>query len=209
MAKTFANTFLYNKYPDYEKQILNFIMKGQQISVVDQSFEDILADVKKRQISNALVKVLQSKNVILLIGNPLPKQFKVIVCKDVKGSGTNKTFIDCSDIIYMENGMYKCRDIDILIAYLVNAMTSTIYYGDPKRLVSNTSVAKIGAQAFSALFVHILDYLHKISTIPGLKGRAIYLCSMYYLVNILEKDADADNTRVVARKIANISEREE
>ena len=209
MAKTFANTFLYNKYPKYEKIIMDFIMTGQQISVVDSSFEDILADVKKRQISSSLLKVLQSKNVILLTGAPLPKQFKVIVCKDVKGNGANKTFIDVSDLIYMENGVYKCRDIDILIAYLVDAMTATIYYGKPEKLVGNATLTKLGCQAFSALFCNILEYIHKISTIPGLKARATYLCSMYYLVNILEKDEESEATRAVARSIANISEREE
>lgn len=208
-VKTFANTYLYNKYPAYEKNILEFIMKGTQISVVDEAFEDIYTDVKKRQISSALLKVLQSKNVILMYDTkPLSKQFKVLYCKDIKNDGKPRTFIDCSDIITKENGVYKCRDVDMLIAYLADAMIITIYNVVPEKLLT-ASVVKSGCQCFTLLFVHILDYLHKISTIPATKSKSIYLCAMYYLVCLAGKDKDEESTRYIARKLADISEREE
>ena len=109
----------------------------------------------------------------------------------------------------MENGVYRCNNIDILIGYLVTAMTTTIYYADEKRIAESTQIIQIGAIGFAKLFCQILEYINKISTVPGLKGRVMYLGAMYYLCNLLEKDRNADRTRQIARKIAAISEREE
>ena len=209
MAKTFANTFLYNKYPNYEKNMIDAIMTSERIDANSQEFEDIVADVKRRQVSSALVQVLKSKNIILLANAGLSTQFKVIACKDVKTDKKLRTFIDVSGIVFMENGVYHCSSIDILIGYLVAAMTTTIYYADEKRITDNTTILKTGATAFAKLFCQILEYIAKISTVPGLKNRAMYLASMYYLSNLLEKDPKADRTKQIARGIAAISEREE
>ena len=209
MAKSFANTFLFNKYPKYEKEIMSFIMNAERVDVNSDAFEDILIDVKKRQVSSALVQVLRSKNIVLCYGHPISQQFKVITCKDVKYDKKIKTFIDISGFIRYENGVYKSEGTDILISYLVAAMTSTIYYLDTSRITSDATINDTGAVAFSKLFCHVLEYIHKISTIPGLKARATYMCAMYYQVCLLEKDAKSDRTKQIARKIAGISEREE
>ena len=96
MAKTFANTFLYNKYPNYEKSMITAIMTSERIDTDSEEFEDIVADVKRRQVSSALVQVLKSKNIILLANANLSTQFKVISCKDVKTDKKQRTFIDVS-----------------------------------------------------------------------------------------------------------------
>lgn len=209
MAKSFANTFLYNKYPKYEKQLMDFIMRSERIDVNSKEFEDVFIDVKKRQISSSLVQVLKSKNVVLCTGQSISQQFKVVTCKDVKTDKKIRTFIDVSGVVYESNGVWVCDHPDILISYIVSAMTSTIYYLDPTRITNNYTISDTGAMAFGKLFCHVLEYIHKISTIPGLKGRAMYMCAMYYLVCILEKDAKSERTSQVARKIAGISEREE
>ena len=78
MAKTFAATYLYSKYSEYEKQIFSFLMNGTEIDKNTDDFDDIRYEVKKRQVNNALVKILDSKEVILMVNEtPLSKSFKV------------------------------------------------------------------------------------------------------------------------------------
>lgn len=208
LTKTFSNTYLYNK-ANHEKFIFDYLMNATEINKLDPSFEDIRYDVKRRQVSSSLVKILDSKGVILLTHNtPLPKAFKIITAKDVKGDNKLKVFIDCSDLIKNINGKYVCNNIDILVAYLASAMNQYIYYIDPKRLLMREEIIKNGAACFSTMFTNIVDYLHKVSTIQSTRDKCLYLSSVYYLVNILKKDFN-DNTKHIAREISGLSEREE
>ena len=61
MAKTYAGTYLYTQYSEYEKQIFSFMMSGEEIDKDTSDFDDIKYEVKKRQVSNSLVKVLESE----------------------------------------------------------------------------------------------------------------------------------------------------
>lgn len=215
MAKSYAATYLYSKYSEYEKQIFSFIMSGIEIDKKTSDFDDIRYEVKKRQISNSLVKVLDDKDVILIINEiPLPKSFKVFCAKDLKGPKKDKMkiFIDCSNIIKRDksSGRYYCKgnDIDIFISYLVSAMTTFIYYADESRISNNSNVRTVGAKAFSSLFTHVVDYVCKISAIPSSKSKCIYLSSLYYLSNILGCDHTSDRYRAIAKKISGLSDRE-
>lgn len=215
MAKTFASTYLYSKYDQYEKETINFIMKAERIDQNLPEFEDIVYEVKKRQISPAIIKVLKSPNVVLMTNpKPLSKAFKVFCAKDIKYNKDLRVFIDVSGIITMDEnaGKYICNrnNIDIFISYLVSAMTTYIYYA-PKgtdRLVNNAKIRSIGAKAFAELFSHIVDYLCKISTISGSKNKSNYMAATYYLVNIIGMDQNSEATKSIARKTADISERE-
>ena len=212
-AKSFADTYLYNKYPNYEKQMVQFIMTAERLDLDDPAFENILIDFRRRQTSSALLSVLKSKNVILCIaGKALSQQFKVLTCKDIKyeknPNAIPKTFIDVTDIFSKgESGNYECSQTDVLIARVIAAMTNTIYYRDPKRIIYSGSAESVGATAYAKLFCHVLEYIHKISTIPGLKERATYMCAMFYLVNMIS--LDESRASIFARKISGISEREE
>ena len=132
MAKTYAATYLYSQYPEYEKSIFSFIMNAEEIDKGTDDFDDIKYEVKKRQVSNSLVKVLESKEVVLLRSDskPLPKAFKVFCAKDIKGPNKDKmkVFIDCTDVVAKdkESGRYVCK-IDLFISYLVSAMHTFIY----------------------------------------------------------------------------------
>ena len=209
ITKSFANTYLYSKATgQYEKRLMDFIMKAEQVNKLDPSFEDIKYEVKKRQVSNSLIKVLESNQVILMIQDiPLPKAFKVFCAKDVKGDGKMKIFID-ADVIKKVEGKYKCINVDILVAYLVSAMNTRIYYSDPKRLIMREEIIKNGASAFSAMFTYITDYLYKISTISSTRDKCRYLSAMYYMQNLLLKEP-TDSIKHACRNIAGISEREE
>lgn len=215
MAKTYAATYLYGQYSEYEKQIFSFIMSGKEIDKNTDDFDDIRYEVKKRQVSNSLVNVLDSKEVILISAEkPLPKAFKVFCAKDLKGPDQKKmkVFIDCSNIVKRDenSGRYICKgnNIDIFISYLVSAMHTLIYYADESRITNNAKIMSVGAQAFSSIFTHVVDYVCKISTIPSTKAKCLYLTSLYYLGNILGKDYTTDGCRHIAKKISGLSDRE-
>ena len=91
MVKNFANTYLYTKYDEYEKQIFTFVRNATEIDKDTSEFDDISYDVKRRQISSKLLKILKSNKVILVSGDkPLPKAFKVTCMKDIKGNGKDR-----------------------------------------------------------------------------------------------------------------------
>lgn len=209
IPKDYSDTFLYSMSPNLEKKIFEFIMKAEPIDKDTESFSDLRSDLKRRQITNSLTKVVDSRNIILMLSNdPLPKAFKVFCASDVKGDNKKKVFVDCSEIIKFKDGMYKCRDIDIFVAYMVSAMNNRIYYADPKRVVMHDGIISHGAEAFSSLFTYVVDYLNKISVVPSTKAKCVYLSSLYYITNILGKEID-DRSKALCRKIAKISEREE
>lgn len=213
MAKTYAATYLYSQYSEYEKQIFSFIMTGNEVDKNTSDFDDIKYDIKRRQVSNGLVKVLESKDVVLINNEkPLSKAFKVFCAKDIKGPDRRKLkiFIDVSNIIRknVETGRYECTAIDVFISYLVSAMHIKIYYMDENRLVSNSKIMNIGAAAFASLFTHVIDYACKISSMPSAKNKCMYMAALYYLNNLLGKDHTVDGCRNIAKKISGLSDRD-
>ena len=212
MAKTYANTYLYNKFP-YEEKLFKFIMTADQISTVDDKFEDVKYEFKKRQLSSALLKVLCSKNVILMIAKdnvPLNKQFRVFCSKDPKSKAPDlKVFIDCTGLIVIDEktGNYTCRQIDILISHVINAMVCMIYHKAEAQILTPTIIS-MAMESFASLFTHIIDYLYKISTIPSTKNKCKYLACMYFTKNILNKDFN-ESYKAMASKVVDLSEREQ
>lgn len=209
IAKNYSNTYLYTK-GEYEKKIFDFIMKSEQINKLDSSFEDIRYEVKRRQVTSVLVKVLDSKNVIILRNDlALPRSFKVFAAKDIKGDHKMKIFIDASEIIQMIDGRYECtkNNIDILISYLLSAMNQLIYYTDPKRILMNNTIISEGTECFADLFTYIMDYL-KISGLTSIKEKCLYLASLYFQICIMGKNGDDEGARNRALKISGISDRE-
>lgn len=215
MAKTYAATYLYGQYSEYEKQTLAFMMNSSEIDKDTDDFEDIKYEVKKRQVSNSLVKVLESKDVILLTNDiPLSKAFKVFCARDLKGPNKSKmkVFIDCSNIIKKDSksGRYVCKgnNIDIFISYLVSAMITKIYYSSEGIITSNSKIKTIGAKAFALLFTHVVDYACKINTMPANKSKCLYLTSLYYLSNLIGEDSTSDRCRSIAKKVSGLSDRD-
>ena len=80
MARNFSDTYLYRKYPEYDKKLFQFIMNADRIDTTSEEFEDVLYDVKRRKISDSVAKVLQSPNTVIAIqpGKALPKALKVL-----------------------------------------------------------------------------------------------------------------------------------
>ena len=210
MPKTYNNTFIYTKFP-YEENIFRFLINATRIDKDSSKFEDIKYEFKKRQLSSCLLKVLNSKNTILCISDsmPLNTQFRVICSKDPKFSSTDyKIFIDCSGLIVLDkDGNYKCRNIDILVSHIVNAMVTMIYYKAENQILS-TNLVSDSMESFKNLFTHVIDYLAKISVIPSTKSKCQFLSCMYFVENIIGKDFN-DNSQHIAGRICNLSEREQ
>lgn len=214
MAKTYAGTYLYNQYAEYEKQIFSFLMSGTEIDKDSPEFEDIKYEVKRRNVSNNLYKLLEYPDIVLMSSEiPLPKAFKVFCAKDVKRPNSGmKVFIDCSNIVKRDEklGKYVCRKehIDIFISYLVSAMHTYIYYVDEKRITGNAELTKTGARAFATLLTYVVDYSCKISTMPAQRAKCMYMSAVYYISNLLGRDYASQSTIQIAKKIAGLSDRE-
>lgn len=211
MPKTYSNTFIYTKFP-YEENIFRFLVNATRIDKESPKFEDIKYEFKKRQIDSCLLKVLSSKNTILCISETLPlnTQFRVICARDPKfKSNTDyKIFIDCTGLIVLDkDGNYKCRNIDILVSHIVNAMVSMIYHKAEGQILS-TQLITDSMECFANLFTHVIDYLAKISVIPSTKSKCQFLACMYFTENIIQKDFN-NNYQHIAGKITNLSEREQ
>ena len=208
MSKLFSDTYLYRKYPEYDKKMFEFIMGAERIDVNSEAFEDIMIDIKHRKVNDALIKVLKSDNVIIGIkpGKSLPKAFKVFVAKDAREDKKLKTFIDVSDCVFMKNGVYVCNHIDWIISYLINAMTSYIYAMLETKFTNNSSIIKYGGDAFVRCFSYIIDRIYKISTVQSLRKKVEYVAALYYQINILGKDysKNFDSIKTTAMRISKI-----
>ena len=209
--KTYGDTYLFNQYSEYNKKLLEFIVENNAIDTSSEEFSDVLFDIKRQNVGVSLVNVATSNNVKLMYGDKkMSSQFKVFAAKDIKGKDNKaiKVYIDCTEVLTNNTGKYYCRNIDILLSYLTNAMTSVIYMGAPDKLVSNASLTINGATAYSSMFTHVIDYLFKISVNPELKAKCKYLTAMFYCTYVLEKN-NFDSCCSVARRVSGISEREE
>ena len=205
LCKNFSNSYLYGK-TDYEKKIFNFIIGGDEIDKDSKAFEDILLDFRRRQVSSSLLGVLKSRSVVLKIsGAPLPKAFKVMYARDPRDK-RQKVFIDVTDIIGFSNGVYTCRNIDTLIAYIVSAHMHLIYFETPGKLRNNMNIINPATTAFADLFVYILDYL-RINGISAHKKQMTYLVSTYAQYNLMGRDLN-DSTKALSLKISGLTERE-
>jgi len=209
VRKNFGDSYLYN-IGKFEKSLIKYMMSAEVIDKSHPSFEDIKYEVKRRQVTSSLLKVLMSDGVILLKGNiGLSRAFKVFEAKDIiSGDKRNKTFIDVTDIIKSKEGHYSIdsKNVDKLIAHLLNAMNTYIYWVAPNKLLNNTVLVDSGTQAFSELLTYVIDYL-RVGAVDNIRERTKYLAALYYQCGILRKDLTS-NVQNRARKISGLSQRE-
>lgn len=210
MIKSFGDTYLFGMYSEYNKKLLTFIMNSEEIDTESEAFADVIFDIKRQNIGVSIASVATSKNIKLMVGDVgLPAQFKVFSAKDLKGDkNTTKVYIDCHEIIKNEGGRYICKDIDILIAYLISAMTTLIYTADHKRLTMNNTLTLKGATAYATMFTHIVDYVFKISINPEVKAKCKYLTARFYCEYVLGLESES-TISAIARKVSGISEQGE
>lgn len=214
MAKSLTDTFLYGKSPDYNKQIYTFMAKANRIDTKSAEFADVLFDLKRRRVSDSLAKILTSKNVVLATYEeaPLPKTLRVFVAKDIQDKGKVKLFIDATQFIKFNSGVYDCTNIDWLVSYAIAGMVSYIYAQMPQRLLLDSSVISDGCDCFMRLFSYGIDYMYKITSVQTIKQRVDYLAGLYYQFNLLDKDLNSESQCRIAKnnamKIANIEQKD-
>lgn len=207
--KNFGDSYLY-RIGNFEKSLMQFMMSAEVIDKTHPSFEEIKYEVKRRQVTSSLIKVLSSDNVILLKGNTgLSRAFKVFTAKDIiSGDRQTKVFIDVTDIIKSKDGTYiiDSRNVDILISHLLNAMNQYIYWLAPTKILNNITLIDKGTTAFSDMLTYVVDYL-RIGSVDNVRERTRYLSALYYQCNLLSKDM-SDSIKQRARKLSGLSERE-
>lgn len=208
ITKTFTDSYLFNKADNlYSRDIMDFIMKGEPIDKGTEAFEDVKYEVKRRQVSDSLYKVLMS-NLIVIMDYPIrmSKAFTVFMAKDLKNGGSNKIYIYNDSIIKTDTG-YRMRNPDVFVAHLVDAMNQAIYYTDPKRIILNADLTNSGAKAFSILFTNVVDFLYKIGSVGTNKNKVLYLSILYYIKCILRKDL-TDSAKHLAANVSKLTDRE-
>ena len=210
--KSYSDSYLYSKYPKYQQILLDAIVKDPVIDKEASEFQDVIYEVKRMKvISDPLVRILTSKNTILLAcENPLPRAFKVFAAKDPKSKDTSqvKIFIDCTNVLVRreKTGKYDIDDIKLL-SYLMNGAICMVYHKSAAMILRKQDMIQTSCTCFAKLFTFIIDYLAKVSIQESNKIRVLYLSSMYYLEGVLRLD-NPSGSNTLARKIAGIGERE-
>lgn len=92
-VKTYADTYLYRKYPTYEEEIFKYLMNCQVIDKTSDNFKDAKYEIKKRAVSRAFIDCMESDNVIFVQGQ-ISKPFLVITAKDLKQRATHEMAVN-------------------------------------------------------------------------------------------------------------------
>ena len=209
--KTYSDTYLYQQFPLYSRKITDAIMKDPVIDKSTDQFQDVIYSIKRAKVSDALEKILQSRNIILLdCDNPMPRSFKVFAARDLKSPDKSiKVFIDSTNVIEKDRHSSELIvDQTKLIAYLINAAIVMDYHKRYYRdITTRASLVKTAAEAFAKAFTFIIDYLAKISIQESNKVKVLYLSSMYFTEGVMCLD-NPKKSKEISKKIAGISDRE-
>lgn len=212
LAKNFNECYLYNKGTQiYEKALIELIMQGTPINKEDKSFQDVIYDIKRRQVPEVLVTICKSRDLLIMNYNKvIPKAFTVFTAKDIKSNNATKIFMYNDCIKHDDNSNYRLytNKVDIFIAHLFDAMTQALYYADPKRIIMNSTVINTGSYLFALLFNNVVDYLYKIGAVGNQKNKCLYLASIYFFKCILKMDI-TDSMMAKARKNSKLTEKDE
>ena len=183
-TKNHASSYIYSRAAsNYDRHLIETMMTAKRINKHSEEFDQVVQEVKRRQISSTLLDVLMNKNVVLLMCNkPMPAAFSVCTAKDIKEDKQLKVFIDLTPVVEYKNGFYYPTNINALIAFLINAMTNLIYYTEPKRILSNSNLILYGTNSFVNMFCYVLDYL-RLSGYTENPGKVAYLTAIYYSQN--------------------------
>ena len=211
--KTYNDSYLYkNKIMNSQREnpdrkaneaIKDFIINSHRISK-DDSFRGVMEEVKRNQRSSALYSVLMMDNVCLCIGNSeMPRAFKVFDARDTKSDKQPTVFIDCTGLIELKNGYYNCRKIDVLLAYLFDALIYILYRYYPSKIVDNSAVTINATECYVALFNYIIDH-ERVVGFSVNKNKISYLVALFFLNNMMGKDLN-DYTKNLAATVAKIN----
>ena len=213
--KTYKDSYLYNNKisnkepsnPDKRtnEAIRDFITTSYRIEdKKSDAFRGVVEDIKRQQRSSILLTVLLMDNVKLCIGrSELPRAFKVFDAKDSKSGGKPMVFIDVTGLIEMRNGFYVCKKIDVLCAYLSDALVYLLYRYSPSKIMDNSNITIAATDCYVSMFTYIIDYLRIIGYSVN-KKKISYFIALFFLHNMMGKTID-DYTKNIAAKTAELS----
>lgn len=205
VKKTYADCYLYNKHPVYNKVIFEAIMTDNFINKANKAFEDVVYEVKRARVNINLVKVLQSnKTVLIRPEKGMPSTFVSFVAKDPRANKELKLFIDVTNCIFdSADGGYRVNEIRLL-SHLISGYYAMKYNVVGSAVIARGNQMELGAICFASLFTYVIDYIAKISITPGAKDKCMYFAARYFAEGIC--CGDADRARAIARKVADITE---
>ena len=213
--KTYKDSYLYynkvsksNDSADAKttsNALLDFIKNSHRIDAkTGDAFRGVVEDIKYQNDGAVIYAVLMDPRVVICIGNAeLPRAFKVFDAYDKKNSGQPAVFIDATGIIEFKNGRYFCKKIDVLCAYLFDAMIYLMYRNFPTKIVSNSSVILPATECYVSMFSYIVDYMRIIGYSVNQK-KINYLTGLFFLHNMAGLEL-IDSTKNIAAKIADVT----
>ncbi len=207
-TKTYADTFIFSVADgstdhELQKAIVEFVHEADRIIPVDPSFKAVADQIKLRQTTTVLYKILMRRDIVLCsYKKEMPATMKVFAAKDIKLDKKRRIFIDCTNLIHMENGYWVCNEIDKLCSYLFGAMINLLYHANTDKITSNSSIVKSSTQCFIKMFTGILNNLRTINFAEN-RLKISYICAVYYLYSVMGKDINyARSAAVGAMKLS-------
>lgn len=191
--KTYADTYLFsladeNSNKGFSRATVEFVHEADRINPADPSFKAIADQVKLRQTTSVLYRLLFRKDVVLCVyKKEMPATMKVFCAKDIKYDKKRRVFVDCTNLIKYKNGYWDCKEIDKFCSYLFGAMINLIYYTDPNKITSNSTIIKSSVKCFVKMFTGIMDNLRTINFEEN-RIKISYIAGVYYLYNMMGKD---------------------
>ena len=206
IPKTYGDCILYNKYPAYNKILMDGILSPFIDKGVDE-FDDIVYEIKRTRVNRHLLKVLTSpKTILIQPQKPMPKPFVVFVAKDPKAKNERHLFIDVSNCINTSSKGEYVVNSTRLISHLISGW-SNMAYSAGQITPHSTGKLESAATCFAKLFTHVIDYIGKISVVPDARDKCMYLSFRYFFENLVQ--AEEDRSREIARKKVGWSEAKE
>lgn len=209
--KSYPNTYIGQKIASggesIERPLIKYIMNAERLNKGSEAFRQIQNDIKTRQTSAILYRVLMMPNIVLAMDvKELPASFKVFRAADVRASNKEpKIFIDVTGIIKFNNGIFICNKIDTLITYLTGALVQLLYYDPSKQLTNNASITRPATVCFVKLFTGVIDELRVIGYAEN-QLKIKYNTAVYFLTSLVGKPME--NARSMAANILGINPKE-
>ena len=200
--KTYADCYLYNKYPKYNSMIFDALMTDDFIDKASVEFnENVLVDIKRARVNSHILQVLTSPRTVLYYpAKPLPTFFKVLVAADPRSTKKEKKlFIDCTSAIFRSKNGWRTNS-EVLLSHLISGYHHMVYNSG----FISVNLAQLEALNFAKLFTYVIDYIAKISVSEANRDKCIYLASRYYEEGVA--GIDTDRARKIAQQNANITD---
>lgn len=211
-VKKLSECYIYSsRMTGYREIMLSAIKDAERMTKNTQEFvDDVLNEVKRTRFPQYSVKILSSKNTVLLKPKEgLPKIVKVFVAKDPKDRNKVKAFIDCTNVINQNDNTHRYNiKTDTLLAYIASAKTNMVYFNIDGAFTKNSTYMLEGARIYAKLFTHVIDYIANITVIPGNRDKMMYYAAKFFLINVMQLKPTDTRVNDIAAKAAGLKDTE-